>query len=256
LNWYSRALRSAQHSIHLAAYVFTSKPVATALLEARRRGVEVAVVADMQENQRQYSATRFLANQQLPVRLNGKYAILHDKFMIIDQQHVQTGSFNYTAAAASKNAENVLIIWNAPELAARYESQWQRLWQEASAGGSRPVPTAAAGPQALSGLNDILAVFAMQIGQRHGMHFIGTAPVAGPVMPGKGKAGIFRQIHAIAQIARHAHRGFHRVAGGHPTTIRVLQAICCKRACSSVPIKAELVCLASTHSPGSGMTSA
>jgi phosphatidylserine/phosphatidylglycerophosphate/cardiolipin synthase-like enzyme len=50
--------------------------------------------------------------------------------MIIDQQHVQTGSFNYTAAAASKNAENVLIIWNAPALAARYESQWQRLWQE------------------------------------------------------------------------------------------------------------------------------
>jgi phosphatidylserine/phosphatidylglycerophosphate/cardiolipin synthase-like enzyme len=125
-----KGIRQARRSIHLAAYVFTSKPVATALLEARRRGVEVAVVADKQENQRQYSATRFLANQQLPVRLNGKYAILHDKFMIIDQQHVQTGSFNYTASAASKNAENVLIIWNAPALAARYESQWQRLWEE------------------------------------------------------------------------------------------------------------------------------
>jgi phosphatidylserine/phosphatidylglycerophosphate/cardiolipin synthase-like enzyme len=132
-----KGIAQARRSIHLAAYVFTSKPVATALLEARRRGVEVAVVADKQENQRQYSATRFLANQQLPVRLNGKYAILHDKFMIIDQQHVQTGSFNYTAAAASKNAENVLIIWNAPALAARYEAQWQRLWQEAE-----PLPAA------------------------------------------------------------------------------------------------------------------
>ncbi len=134
-----KGIAQARRSIHLAAYVFTSKPVATALLEAKRRGVEVAVVADMQENQRQYSATRYLANQQLPVRLNGKYAILHDKFMIIDQQHVQTGSFNYTASAASKNAENVLIIWNAPALAARYESQWQRLWQEGE-------PLAAADP--------------------------------------------------------------------------------------------------------------
>ena len=131
-----KGIQQARQSIHLAAYVFTSKPVATALLAAQQRGVEVAVVADKQENQRQYSATRILA-KQLPVRLNGRYAILHDKFMIIDQQHVQTGSFNYTAAAASKNAENVLIIWNAPTLAARYESEWQRLWQE-----GEPLPAA------------------------------------------------------------------------------------------------------------------
>lgn len=126
-----KGIRSARRSIHVAAYVFTSKPVALALLDARQRGVEVALVADSKENTAGYSATRFLARQRLPVRLNGKYAILHDKFMIIDQLHVQTGSFNYTAAAASKNAENVLIIWNAPELAARYETQWQQLWQEA-----------------------------------------------------------------------------------------------------------------------------
>ncbi len=126
-----KGIRNARRSIHVAAYVFTSKPVALALLDARQRGVEVALVADSKENSTGYSATRFLAKQHLPVRLNGKYAILHDKFMIIDQLHVQTGSFNYTAAAASKNAENVLIIWNAPELAARYEAQWQQLWQEA-----------------------------------------------------------------------------------------------------------------------------
>lgn len=127
-----KGIRSARRSIHVAAYVFTSKPVASALLDARQRGVEVALVADSKENTASYSATRFLANRHLPVRLNGKYAILHHKFMIIDQLHVQTGSFNYTAAAASKNAENVLIIWNAPELAARYEAQWQQLWQEAA----------------------------------------------------------------------------------------------------------------------------
>lgn len=128
-----KGIRSAQHSIHVAAYLFTSKPVALALLDARRRGVDIAVVADRKENSAAYSATRFLASQRLPVRLNGRYAILHHKFMIIDQLHVQTGSFNYTAAAASKNAENVLIIWNAPELAARYEAIWQQLWQEAEA---------------------------------------------------------------------------------------------------------------------------
>jgi len=126
-----KAIQSARRSIHVAAYVFTSKPVAQALLTAQRAGIEVAVVADGKENSGRYSATRFLADQHIPVRLNARYAIFHNKFMIIDAMHVQTGSFNYTAAAASKNAENVLVVWNAPELAARYEQQWQRLWQEA-----------------------------------------------------------------------------------------------------------------------------
>ena len=108
-----KAIQSARRSIHVAAYVFTSKPVAQALLTAQRSGIEVAVVADRKENSGRYSA------------------IFHHKFMIIDAMHVQTGSFNYTAAAAGKNAENVLVVWNAPELAARYEQQWQRLWQEA-----------------------------------------------------------------------------------------------------------------------------
>lgn len=127
-----KGIGSARQSIHIAAYMFTSKPVALALLDARQRGVEIAVVADRKESTASYSATRFLASKGLAVRLNGRYTILHHKFMIIDQLHVQTGSFNYTAAAASKNAENVLIIWNAADLAARYEAQWQQLWQEAA----------------------------------------------------------------------------------------------------------------------------
>lgn len=91
-----KAIQSARRSIHVAAYVFTSKPVAQALLTAQRAGIEVAVVADRKENSGRYSATRFLADQQVAVRLNSRYAIFHHKFMIIDAMHVQTGSFNYT----------------------------------------------------------------------------------------------------------------------------------------------------------------
>jgi phosphatidylserine/phosphatidylglycerophosphate/cardiolipin synthase-like enzyme len=124
------AIERAEKSILVAAYFFTSKPVATALLEARGRGVSVRVVADRKGNSGKYSAVTFLASRGLPVRLNGNYAIHHHKFMVIDGRHVQTGSFNYSAAAADKNAENVLTLWNAPELAGRYAAEWQRLWEE------------------------------------------------------------------------------------------------------------------------------
>jgi len=42
------------------------------------------------------------------------------------------GSFNISAAAATRKAENVLLLWNVPELAAQYERKWQRLWDEST----------------------------------------------------------------------------------------------------------------------------
>lgn len=65
-----------------------------------------------------------------PVHLNGRYAIMHNKFMVIDGKNVQTGSFNYTASAVSRNAENVLLIEDAPQLAEAYQREFNRLWDE------------------------------------------------------------------------------------------------------------------------------
>ncbi len=114
----------------MAAYSFTSKPVAAALVAAKNRGVSVRVVADEKANSSQYTAITFLANKGVTVRLNGRYAIMHNKFMIVDGDTVQTGSFNYTASAVSRNAENVLLIQDAPELAAMYRGEFNRLWNE------------------------------------------------------------------------------------------------------------------------------
>ena len=88
------------------------------------------VVADAKGNAGRYSAVTFLANHDVPVRVNDRYAILHNKFMVIDDKHVETGSFNYSAAAVDKNAENVLLIFNMPALAKAYKEQWQNLWDE------------------------------------------------------------------------------------------------------------------------------
>lgn len=131
------AINNARQSIDVAAYSFTSKPVATALVSASRRGVSVRVVADEKANRDRYSAVTFLANQGVPVRLNGNYAIMHNKFMVIDGNNLETGSFNYTASAASRNAENALLIQNAPELAGTYRKEFNRLWNEARPQASR-----------------------------------------------------------------------------------------------------------------------
>jgi phosphatidylserine/phosphatidylglycerophosphate/cardiolipin synthase-like enzyme len=123
-------INQAETSILAAAYSFTSKPISTALLEAHKRGVTVQMVADAKSNTGKYSAVTFLANQGMPVRTNSRYAIFHHKFMIFDERHLETGSFNFSAAAVNKNAENVLVLMDVPEIARIYTQEWQRLWDE------------------------------------------------------------------------------------------------------------------------------
>lgn len=124
-------IREARESILVAAYSFTSKPIAEELRKARKRGVNVYVVADGKANRSKYTAVTFLANSNVPVRLNDSYAIMHHKFMIIDGRHVQTGSFNYTRSAHKRNAENIIVLRDLPDLAEQYSQEWVQLWNEA-----------------------------------------------------------------------------------------------------------------------------
>lgn len=131
------AIDGAKRNIDVAAYSFTSKPVATALIAAGKRGVSVRVVADEKANNDRYTAVTFLTNQGVPVRLNSQYAIMHNKFMVVDGDTVQTGSFNYTASAAKRNAENALLVQGSPELAKTYQAEFNRLWNESRQQDSR-----------------------------------------------------------------------------------------------------------------------
>ena len=54
--------------------------------------------------------------------------IAHNKVMIIDNQKVITGSFNFTTAADTKNAENVLLIEDA-QLAEQYLINWHKRYK-------------------------------------------------------------------------------------------------------------------------------
>ena len=124
----------AKHNIDVAAYSFTSKPVATALVAASKRGVAVRVVADIKANNDRYTAVNFLANQGVPVRIDSQYAdgYMHNKFMVVDGETVQTGSFNYTYSAAKRNAENALLVKGSPGLADAYQREFNRLWNEST----------------------------------------------------------------------------------------------------------------------------
>jgi phosphatidylserine/phosphatidylglycerophosphate/cardiolipin synthase-like enzyme len=106
-----------------------------ALLSAKRRGVDVRVVVDGKGNKGKsnIAALNLLVNAGIPTRTVSAYAIHHDKYIVSDERHVQNGSFNYSRSAANSNSENVLVVWNNPDLAASFTKHWQSRWIQGTA---------------------------------------------------------------------------------------------------------------------------
>ncbi|MBI3440910.1 MAG: phospholipase D family protein [Proteobacteria bacterium] len=124
-----KTINEAKKSVHVAAYSFTSKPIAEALITAHDKGVDVEVVLD--KSQRNGRMVQYIKDHGIPTRINDHYAIMHDKFIVIDEKTLELGSFNYTAAAEKRNAENVLVLHGAGKIVEDYSKQWEKLWGEA-----------------------------------------------------------------------------------------------------------------------------
>jgi phosphatidylserine/phosphatidylglycerophosphate/cardiolipin synthase-like enzyme len=121
-----RQINQAKTEILVQAYSFTSQPIARALLQAKKRGVSILVVLDKSNLTQKYSAATFLKNMDIPVFIDDKHAIAHNKIMIIDNRVVITGSFNFTRAAETRNAENLLILEDLPDLTRAYKENFQK----------------------------------------------------------------------------------------------------------------------------------
>lgn len=120
-----KELNAAKSEILVQAYSFTSAPIAAALIRAHKRGVSVKVLLDKSQKTQRYSSYTFLRNQGIEVAIDSAHAIAHNKIIIIDQETVITGSFNFTKAAEEKNAENLLII-KSRDLAKSYINNWKQ----------------------------------------------------------------------------------------------------------------------------------
>lgn len=131
-----RAIHGARKQILVQAYSLTSRPIARALVAAKARGVDVQVTADREQTfSGEGSRIPDLANRGIPVWLEVRYQAAHNKVMVIDADTstpvVITGSANWTAAAARKNAENLLVLRNNHALTRAYAANWRRHRDEA-----------------------------------------------------------------------------------------------------------------------------
>jgi phosphatidylserine/phosphatidylglycerophosphate/cardiolipin synthase-like enzyme len=123
----ANAIATATSFIRIQAYGLTSPVILRALAAARARGVDVQAVLDKSDERdhgKRVTGARFMVEANIPTWIDDSVAIAHNKVIIIDGHLVIGGSYNYTAAADHKNAENVTFI-DAPVVADFYLLNWE-----------------------------------------------------------------------------------------------------------------------------------
>jgi phosphatidylserine/phosphatidylglycerophosphate/cardiolipin synthase-like enzyme len=124
-------INRANRSVYVAVYSFTRDSLATALISAKERGVEVRVVIERERAYEQGSEYPRLKSAGVDVRLDGNPNSMHHKFMVIDGYIVVTGSYNWSSAAEDRNDENIVVILDR-DVAQRFVQEFERVWQTAS----------------------------------------------------------------------------------------------------------------------------
>lgn len=122
-------IEAAKESILVLAYNFTDQQVSMALQAAQERGVAVAVVLDYKASHQATAQGYWLRKAGCQVRTDKKHAIQHNKVMIFDSVRMVTGSYNFSASANERNAENLLVIWDEPETLEAYSRDWWKHWE-------------------------------------------------------------------------------------------------------------------------------
>ncbi len=109
---------SAQKSIDIEIYTFSSRDVVEALERARGRGVLVRIIIEPNviggENSQIYHE---LLSKGYSIRYASQsFKLTHAKFIIIDRISVLVGSHNLSNSALYKNREASVIIKNSPSV--------------------------------------------------------------------------------------------------------------------------------------------
>jgi phosphatidylserine/phosphatidylglycerophosphate/cardiolipin synthase-like enzyme len=126
-----KLIQSAEENIKFMAYSFTSDSIAQAMLDKARAGIRVSGVFE----EGQYYAnigTEYdrLLDAGLDVWLDGNSRNMHHKIIILDDEIVILGSFNFSRNAEEHNDENTLVVHD-PDIAALYLAEFERVYAKA-----------------------------------------------------------------------------------------------------------------------------
>lgn len=127
-------LRSAEHTIDIEVYKFTTLDIAYVLDDMRKKGVSVRVIIDNDIDPSTAKVVEYLKSRGIPLRLAdyGKY-VMHSKVIIIDGRVMVIGSINLSHSALNHNRE-AGIITDEKELVEFFMRVFEEDWKAGKVG--------------------------------------------------------------------------------------------------------------------------
>ena len=113
-----KVINSAKESVHCAFYDIDLERVVN-LLNKKSKTMDIKLVVD--------DANFYHVKHLKFAKKDPSYGLMHNKFCIIDNKIVLTGSFNPTENGAYKNNNNLIII-ESFYLSKNYEDEFNELW--------------------------------------------------------------------------------------------------------------------------------
>ena len=121
-------IKNAKTEILVAMYYFTDNDITNEVCKSKKKGVNIRVVLDKSQKMGKYNKSIKLVENNIPVRYDTRDGLMHNKFAVIDDTVLVTGSFNWTRSADEKNRENIMVIKN-PEVAKIFSNEFEKIWK-------------------------------------------------------------------------------------------------------------------------------
>jgi len=133
-------LGGAKSKIHAAIFAIAHSDLASALIAARKRGVEVKIITDDVQAKGDASQVPQLKAAGIEVCMDDSEKFhMHHKFVVIDDCILLNGSLNWTYAGLKKANENV-VISRSPGLCKVFTDEFKRILTAFASGSVATAP--------------------------------------------------------------------------------------------------------------------
>lgn len=123
-------VENSKKNIYIPIFYLTHKDLINALIEAKKRNVEIFIIMDATSANHRSSKVDILRSNKIKVKVENMAGKMHTKAMVVDEKYVILGSMNFSLAGVSKNDENILIFENkeiAKDVINYFMYNWERI---------------------------------------------------------------------------------------------------------------------------------
>ncbi len=122
-------INSSKNYVYIPAFLVTDREMTEALINAKKRGVDVRLIVDALNASAKHSKHNLLRNGGISIKTENYAGKMHSKSVIVDDKYVIIGSMNFSNSGENKNDENLVVI-RSSEMAKFYKKNFLYQWDK------------------------------------------------------------------------------------------------------------------------------